>query len=49
MAVQSFGHGHMAHLWGDVPALVLIAAILDVLMKSSGVERESARDGRVDR
>ena len=49
MAVQSFGHGHMAHLWGDVPALVLIAAILGVLMKSSGVERESARDGRVDR
>ena len=49
MAVQSFGHGHMGHLWGDVPALVLIAVVLAVLMKSSGVEREFAHDARVDR
>jgi hypothetical protein len=43
MAVQSFGHGHIGHLWGDVPALLLIAVVLAVLVKSSGVEREFAR------
>ena len=29
MAVQSFSgghHGHIGHLWGDVPALILVAA-----------------------
>jgi len=49
MAVQSFGHGHMGHLVGDVPALVLVAVVLAVLMKTSGVERENAHDARVDR
>jgi len=49
MAVQSFGDGHLGHLWGDVPALLLIAVVLGILVKSSGVEREFARDGRVDR
>ena len=35
MAVQSFGHGdHMAHLWGDVPALLLVAAVLGGLARS---------------
>jgi hypothetical protein len=34
MAVQSFGSGHhMGHLWGDVPALLVAAIILAVLMK----------------
>ncbi|HVB83651.1 MAG TPA: DUF6632 domain-containing protein [Rhodanobacteraceae bacterium] len=28
MAVQSFGGDHMGHLWGDVPALFAVAAIL---------------------
>lgn len=49
MAVQSFGHGHMGHLVGDVPALVLVAVVLAVLMKTSDVEREFAHDARVDR
>jgi hypothetical protein len=49
MAVQSFGHGHMGHLVGDVPALVLVAVVLAVLMKTSGVERENAQDARADR
>ena len=35
MAVQSFGHGdQMGHLWGDVPALLLVAAALGVLTRS---------------
>jgi hypothetical protein len=36
MAVQSFGTagnmGHMGHLWGDVPALLLVAIVLSALM-----------------
>ena len=32
MAVQSFGPGQMGHLWGDVPALFLVAAVLALLM-----------------
>ncbi len=42
MAAQSFGHGghvgHLGHLWGDVPALLLVAIALSVLVVSSGVE-----------
>ncbi|MFC4603508.1 DUF6632 domain-containing protein [Rhodococcus kronopolitis] len=39
MAVQSFGSGHhMGHLWGDVPALLLAAIVLAVLVRSSGLE-----------
>ena len=35
MAVQSFGHGdHLGHLWGDVPALLLVAVVLCVLTRS---------------
>ncbi|MBU8811577.1 DUF6632 domain-containing protein [Mycolicibacterium goodii] len=35
MAVQSFGGHHMGHLWGDVPALLLVAIVLAVLMKAT--------------
>ncbi|MCB0942497.1 MAG: hypothetical protein KDB72_19915 [Mycobacterium sp.] len=49
MTVQSFGHGHLGHLWGDVPALLLIAVVLGVLMTKSGVGREVVGDARVDR
>ena len=42
MAVQSFGGGHqMGHLLGDVPALLLVAVVLSVLVLSSGL-RQSA-------
>jgi hypothetical protein len=40
MAVQSFGIGHhMGHLWGDVPALLLVAIVLSVLVLSSGLKQ----------
>ncbi|MGV0745459.1 DUF6632 domain-containing protein [Mycolicibacterium sp. XJ870] len=40
MAVQSFGTGHhMGHLWGDVPALLLVALVLSVLVLTSGIKR----------
>jgi len=40
MAVQSFGHGdHLGHLWGDVPALLLVATVLSVLVLSSGLKQ----------
>jgi hypothetical protein len=32
MAVQSFAPGQMGHLWGDVPALLIVAAVLALLM-----------------
>ena len=40
MAVQSFGSSHerMGHLWGDVPALLLVAVVLSVLVVSSGLK-----------
>lgn len=31
MAVQSFDGGHMGHLWGDVSALLAVAAVLALL------------------
>mgnify|MGYP001570491268 CR=1 FL=1 len=44
MAVQSFGSGHqMGHLWGDVPALLLVAVVLSVLVRSSGIARRGGR------
>jgi len=48
MAVQSFQPGHhMGHLWGDVPALLLAAIVLTVLVRSSGITRtESASPAR---
>jgi len=39
MAVQSFGgdgHMHMGHLMGDVPALLLVAIVLSILILPSG-------------
>jgi hypothetical protein len=47
MAVQSFGSEHnmghqMGHLWGDVPALLLVAVILSVLVLSSGVRQPAS-------
>ncbi|HEY6573481.1 MAG TPA: DUF6632 domain-containing protein, partial [Mycobacterium sp.] len=52
MAVQSFGNGHhMGHLWGDVPALLLVAIVLAVLVLSSGLKQPGlalARDDVVD-
>ena len=40
MAVQSFGSGHdMGHLSGDVPALLLVAVVLSVLVRSSDLAR----------
>jgi hypothetical protein len=50
MAVQSFGHGnHLGHLWGDVPALLLVAVVLASLVLSSGLKqpsRESAETAK---
>ena len=46
MAVQSFGSGHhMGHLLGDVPALLLVAVVLSVLMASSGLTRSASAAG----
>jgi hypothetical protein len=43
MAVQSFGSGHhMGHLSGDVPALLLVAVVLSVLVLSSGLKQSAA-------
>jgi hypothetical protein len=46
MAVQSFGGDHMGHqmghLLGDVPALLLVAVILSVLVLSSGLKQEAS-------
>jgi hypothetical protein len=40
MAVESFESGHhMGHLYGDVPALLLAAVVLAVLVRSSGITR----------
>ena len=42
MAVQSVGgghHMHMGHLWGDVPALLLVAIVLAVLVRAAGLKQ----------
>ena len=40
MAIQSFGHGdHLAHLWGDVPALLFVAVVLAALTRSLDVRQ----------
>ena len=41
MAVESFDMGghHLGHLWGDVPALLIVAMVLPVLMRSAGLAR----------
>lgn len=47
MAVQSVHcKHHMGHLWGDVPALLLAAAVLAVLVRSSGIGRADDRSPR---
>ena len=42
MAVQSFSDDHMGHLLGDVPALLLVAVVLSVLVLSSGLKQSAA-------
>ena len=45
MAVQSFGgghHMHMGHLWGDVPALILVAVVLAVLVRAAHLKQPAA-------
>jgi hypothetical protein len=37
---------HMGHLWGDVPALLLAAAVVAVLVRSSGIVRADDRSPR---
>ena len=40
MAAQSLGGGrHLGHLWGDVPALLLVAIVLSVLVLKSGLRQ----------
>ena len=42
MAVQSFGGARqMGHLLGDVPALLLVAVVLSVLVLSSGLKQSA--------
>ncbi len=46
MAVQSFGSGHhIGHMLGDVPALLLVAVVLSVLMVSSGLKQSASAAG----
>ena len=50
MTFQSFGGDHhMGHLAGDVPALLLVAVVLSVLMRTSGLKQpaNSALDHQV--
>ena len=47
MAVQSFGSGHdMGHLWGDVLALLLVALVLTVLVRSADLSAGAAPRAR---
>jgi hypothetical protein len=47
MTFQSFGGGghHMGHLAGDVPALLLVAIVLSVLMRASGLAQMATTSG----
>jgi hypothetical protein len=47
MTVQSFGNGHIGHLWGDVPALLIIAIVLAVLVVSAGLKQPPAERVRL--
>ena len=48
MAVQSFGSGyHMGHLVGDVPALLLVALVLAVLVLASGLKQSPSHQARL--
>jgi FtsH-binding integral membrane protein len=47
MAVQSFGAGHhMGHLWGDVPALLLLAIVLATLVRMAKLDQQPAAQAR---
>ena len=49
MAVQSFGgdgHMHMGHLMGDVPALLLVAVVLSILISAAGRDAVMATSRR---
>ena len=49
MAVQSFGgdgHMHMGHLLGDVPALLLVAIVLSILISVSGRRNDGSVSAR---
>jgi len=37
--VQSFTEHRLGHLWGDVPALLLVAIVLSALVLSSGLKQ----------
>jgi hypothetical protein len=39
MAVQSFSEHQLGHLWGDVPALLLVAIVLSALVLSAGLNQ----------
>jgi hypothetical protein len=39
MAVQSFTEHQLGHLWGDVPALLLVAIVLSALVLSAGLNQ----------
>jgi len=46
MTFQSFGGGHhMGHLAGDVPALLLVAIVLSVLVGTSGLKQMATTSG----
>ena len=43
MAVQAIANSqHMAHLWGDVPALIIVAVVLAALTPRGGAEGGTA-------
>lgn len=47
MAVQSFQcKHHMGHLWGDVPALLLVTVVLAALVRASGITRPEIHSPR---
>jgi Family of unknown function (DUF6632) len=39
MAVQSFTEHQMGHLWGDVPALLVVAIVRSALVVSAGLKQ----------
>ncbi|GBG37097.1 DUF6632 domain-containing protein [Mycobacterium montefiorense] len=46
MAAQSFGNDHhVRHLWGDVPALLLVAIVLSVLVRAAGLKQPPSDRG----
>lgn len=48
MAVQSVQGEHaLGHLWGDVPALLLVAIVLAVLVRASGLKLSGDRPAQV--